>query len=98
MRLLAKARREGEGAAPAGRAVHGDSSTHQGDQPGSDGQSQAGAAVLARGRGVLLLEGPENSLLLLGRDADAGVAHGEAEADVPHRWKRRRAVALVYFH
>src|SRR5438876_12003999 len=73
MRLLTEARCEGEGAAPAWRAVHGDGSAHEGHQPGSDGQAQAGAAVLARGRGVLLLEGPEDALLLLGWDADAGV-------------------------
>src|SRR2546421_7951420 len=98
MRLLAEARREGEGAAPARRAVHGDRPAHKGDQPGSNGQAQAGAAVLARGGGVLLLEGPEDAILLLGRDANAGVAHREAEADFLHSWKRRRAVALVYFH
>src|SRR5438067_12111022 len=66
MRLLAEARCKGEGAAPARRAVHGDRPAHQGDQPGSDGQAQAGAAVLARGRGVLLLEGPEDAILLPG--------------------------------
>ena len=37
---------------------------------------------LPRGRGVLLLEGPEDRLLLVRRDADAGVAHGEAQADL----------------
>src|SRR5438876_175638 len=83
VRLPAEARREGEGAAAARRAVHGDRPAHQSDQPGSDGQAQAGAAVLTRGRGVLLLEGPEDPLLLVGRDADAGVAHCEAEADFP---------------
>src|SRR5437763_5702612 len=83
MRLLAEARCKGEGAAPARRAVHGDRPAHQGDQPGSDGQAQAGAAVPARGRGVLLLERPEDALLLVRRDADAGVAHGEAQPDLP---------------
>src|SRR5213083_2847156 len=83
MRLFTEARCEGEGAAPAWRAVHGDGSAHEGHQPGSDGQAQAGAAVLARGRGVLLLEGPEDARLLVGRNADAGVAHREAEADLP---------------
>ena len=56
---------------------------HQGHQPGGDGQAQAGAAVLPRGRGVRLLEGLEDPLLLVGRDADAGVAHREAQADSP---------------
>src|SRR5262249_49478008 len=98
MRLLAETRCEGEGAAPAWRAVHADRPAHQGDQPGSDGQAPAGAPVFARGRGVLLLEGPENARLLLGRDADAGVADGEAEADFPQPRRRRKAVVLVYIH
>src|SRR5256886_12659534 len=79
VRLPAEVRREGEGAAPARRAVHGDRPAHEGHQPGSDGQAQAGAAVLARGGGVLLLERPEDALLLVGRDADAGVPYGELQ-------------------
>src|SRR5580700_10080604 len=81
MRLKSEAGGEGEGAASARRAVNGDLAAHEGHQPGGDGQAQAGATVLARGRGVLLLEGPEDALLLLLRDADASVAHGEAQ---PH--------------
>ena len=77
VRLASEARREGEGAAPARLALHVDRAAHQGHQPGGDGQAQAGAAVLPRGRGVLLLEGPEDRLLLVLRDADAGVAHRE---------------------
>src|SRR5438128_2326414 len=38
-----------------------------------------GAAVLARRRRVLLLEGTEDFLLLIGRDADAGIAHFELQ-------------------
>src|SRR5262249_25192390 len=83
VRLSAEAGREGEGATPARRAVHGDGSAHEGDQPGGDAQAQARAAVLARGGGVLLLERPEDALLLVGRDADAGVAHHETEANFP---------------
>src|SRR5947209_15624772 len=98
MRLLAEARCEGEGAALARRTVHGDGSAHEGHQPGSNGQTQAGAAILAGGGGVLLLECPEDTLLLVGRNADAGVAHREAEADLPRPRRRWRAVALVYFH
>ena len=79
VRLAPEPRREGEGAAPARLALHGDRPAHQGHQPGGDRQAQAGAAVLPRGRGVLLLEGPEDPLLLVGRDADAGVAHREAQ-------------------
>ena len=47
VRLPPEPRREGEGAAPARLAVHGDRPAHQGHQPGGDGQAQAGAAVLA---------------------------------------------------
>ena len=60
VRLAPEPRREGEGAAPARLALHGDLPAHQGHQPGGDRQAQAGAAVLPRGRGVLLLEGPED--------------------------------------
>ncbi len=81
MRLLAEARCEGEGAAPAGRAVHGDGPAHEGHQAGGDGQAQPGAPVFARGRSVLLLEGSEDRLLLLRRDADASIRHREAQAD-----------------
>ena len=43
--------------------------------------------VLARGRGVLLLERLEDFRLLLGRDADAGVRHRETQADLSlGRW------------
>ena len=79
MRLAAEPRREGEGAAPARLALHRDRPAHQGHQPRGDRQAQAGAAVLARGRPVLLLEGAEDLLLLVARDADAGVAHGEQQ-------------------
>ena len=59
---------EGEGAALAGRAVDGDRAAEQmGDLP-ADGQAEAGAAVLAAGGAVGLLERPEDRLeLLLGR-------------------------------
>src|SRR5207245_2532631 len=44
-----------------------------------DGEAEARAAVLARSRAVGLLERLEDDLLLLGRDADAGVAHLEGD-------------------
>src|SRR5439155_8308923 len=56
--LSAEVRRECKRAALARRTVHRDGSAHEGHQPGSDGQAQAGPAVLARGGGVFLLEGP----------------------------------------
>ena len=42
-----------------------------------DGEAEAGAAGLARARGVQSHEGLEDPLGVGGRDADAGVLHGE---------------------
>jgi len=42
------------------------------DKLAADGQAQAGAAVLAAGAAVRLLERLEDDLLLVRRDADAG--------------------------
>ncbi len=42
-------------------------------------QSQPRAAVLARGRSVHLGEGLEQPVQPVGRDADAGIAHGEMQ-------------------
>src|SRR5581483_7738531 len=91
VRLKAEARREGEGAALPRLTVHGDLAAHQGGQPGGNGQTQAGAAVLARGRCVLLLEGTEDARLLLPGDADAGVADLEMQKAES---RRRKAVRL----
>jgi hypothetical protein len=44
------------------------------DQLATDGQPQAAAAVLALGRGVGLLEGLEDALLLRLRNTDASVS------------------------
>ena len=44
-------------------------------QLAADGKAETGAAVLAAGGGVGLLEGLEDDLLLFLRDADAGVGH-----------------------
>ena len=70
---------EGEGAALAGRAAQLDFAAEQAGQFAADGQAQAGAAVLAAGAGVGLLEGLEDDALLFRRDADAGV--GDLEGD-----------------
>ena len=50
---------------------------HQGDQMFDDGESQAGATVAPRGGAVGLDEGAEQLFLLIGLDADAGVADPE---------------------
>ena len=70
---------EGEGAALAVDAGELDLAAQQHGQLAADGQAQAGAAVLARGAGVGLLEGLEDEPLLLRRDADAGVLDGEGD-------------------
>ncbi len=56
-------------------ALHPDASPHQLDQIFGNGQSEAGAAVFARGRGIGLVERLEQALALLGRHADTGVLH-----------------------
>src|SRR5690606_29386249 len=77
-----------EGAALRGGAGQADVAAQQPRQLTADGQPQAGAAVLARGRAVGLLERLEDDLLLLGRDADAGVRYRERD-------HLRRAVELL---
>src|SRR5262249_28269718 len=91
------ARTEPECAAGPGRALDADPPTHQGHQPGGDRQAEAGSAVLALRRVVLLLKGLEYLLLLLGRDADAGVTHREADALCRPRpsFDRPRVVGVV---
>ena len=56
-----------------------DLAAEQHGQLAADGEAEAGAAVLARGAGVGLLEGLEDEPLLLRRDADAGVLDGEGD-------------------
>ena len=51
------------------------------DQLSTDRQAEPGAAVLPGRRTVGLREGVEESLGLLGADADAGVAHLSAQHD-----------------
>ena len=64
---------EREGAAHAGRAAQLDLAAEQVRQLAADREAKAGAAVFAAGAGVGLLERLEDDLLLLRRDADAGV-------------------------
>lgn len=71
---------EPEGAALAGLTVHLDLAAHQRDQAAADGQSQAGAAVLAGGRAFGLREAVEDVRERLGTHADPGVAHRDAQA------------------
>ena len=62
-----------------GRLCDVDPAAHQRDEPLRDGEAEAGAAVAAAGRAVRLDEGLEEARLQLGVDADAGVAHLEAD-------------------
>ena len=70
---------EGERAALAVDAGEADFAAQEHGQLAADGQAQAGAAVLARGAGVGLLERLEDEPLLLGRHADARVLDGEGD-------------------
>jgi hypothetical protein len=74
---------ERERRAAAGFALHIDLAAHQRHQLPRDDQSQPGAAVLAVRGTVRLDERPEQLLQRLGRDADAGIPHLEAQVDFP---------------
>ena len=63
------------------RALHTDAAAHALDQRFADRQPQSGAFVAARGRIVNLTELLENVVDLVGRNADAGIAHFEPKAD-----------------
>ena len=68
-----------ESAAVALTALQANFAAEQIRQFAADRQAQARAAVLAACAGVRLLERLEDDLLLVGRDADAGVAHLEGD-------------------
>ena len=76
-----------ERAADAGGAAQLDLAPEEVGQLAADGQPQAGAAELAAGAGVGLLERLEDDALLLGRDADARIRHleGDDAALAQHR-------------
>ena len=76
--------REPENGSCARAALHADFAAHQFREPLDDREPEAGAAVLPRRRGVRLREGTKELRLLHGREADAGVAHGEPD-QVIHR-------------
>ena len=71
------------GCTDAGRAGEGDGAAHEIDQPFADGETETGAAVLARDTSVGLGEGLEETLERFGIDADAGITDGEGE---PGHW------------
>jgi hypothetical protein len=70
-----------ERASPANGTLRPEAAVHQLDEPGRDGQAQAGAAIGPRGGAIGLDERLEDAFELVGRDADAGVADGEVTSD-----------------
>src|ERR1700757_953737 len=64
---------EGEGAALSRRALQLDFAAEQVCELAADGEAKSRASVFAAGTGVGLLEGLEDDLLLLLRNANAGV-------------------------
>ena len=99
---IAQRQVEGERAALPCTLVRLDFAPQQHRQLAADRQAETGAAILARGAGVGLLECLEDQPLLLGRDADSGVLDGERDdllrlaqhrmIDAPAlTWRSRRA-------
>ena len=82
---LAQPGGEPEAAADAGGAAGAGLAAHQLGELAGDGQPEPGAAVLAGGRAVHLLEGRKQPRQLLGGDADAGVFDLEVD---PHAVER----------
>ena len=62
-----------------GLALQRDAAAHPLDDAVADAQTEPGAAIAAGDAVVGLLEFAENPLLRFGRDADAGIAHQEAD-------------------
>src|SRR5262245_36585235 len=79
MRLAAKDGCESECASFAGLAIDRDRSTHQSRKLRGDGESQAGASVLAGRRSVLLLKCVKDALVLVFRNADTRIANRESQ-------------------
>src|SRR5208282_3509766 len=72
-------RGEPEARAAAELALDADLAAHELRELPCDREPEPGAAVFPRERGVDLAEGLEDAGLLLRRDADAGIEHGEGE-------------------
>ncbi len=73
---------EAEARTLAGSARHIDASAHELAEPVADGETQAGAAIFARGGGINLGEGLEQHAMTLRRDADAGVSDLEIQQNL----------------
>src|SRR6185437_6041186 len=68
-----------EGAAAAVDTAQANLTAEQMGELAADGESQPRAAVFSRRASIGLLEGLEDDLLLLRRDADTGVADGKLD-------------------
>jgi hypothetical protein len=79
-----------EAAAAPGLALDRDVAAHPPCQVARDGEAQAGAAELAAGAAVGLPERFEDDGQLVRRNADAGIAHGEADAAGRVRFHAKR--------
>src|SRR5258708_5367419 len=69
----------GEAGAAPWLALDGDFTAHHSAQLLAEGQSEPGAAITARGRGLRLIKVLKQFRQDLGPDADAGVADGDAD-------------------
>ena len=95
----AQPRGEPERAAHARLAAHAHLAAHQLRQLLADGQAEAGAAMFARGGGVGLLERLEQAVDFQLREADAAVAHFEAQqatAGVGHHLAHAHVDAALF--
>ena len=81
--------RDDEGRADAGFALDRDAAVHRLGEAAHDREAEAGAAEAARGRTVGLHEGLEQTVALLGGEADAGVGDPDAQPTSPRRLGRR---------
>ena len=70
---------DGERASPAHFALERDGTAHLFGEAFHDGQSQAGSAMLTRGRVVHLVEGRKHRVALVAGNPDAGVGHAEGD-------------------
>ena len=79
MRLAPGAgKQQGEGAACALAAFHGDGAAQQSSEVARNRQAKAGTAIAPAGRAIGLAESIKNNLLLILANTDARVLHGKS--------------------
>src|SRR5687767_10159519 len=84
-RLLLERKFEPKGRTCARCALHPDLTLHKGNKLLGNGQPEAGAAVLARGRSINLSEFLKNPRRSFEWDADSGILHLKPEYYAVHR-------------